>query len=63
MLGRVRLALVVFLAEIKKQDAKKNVTCMVQIHEVAKKHFLLEKEPVLRKKGSGGEVERREGAL
>jgi len=35
---------------------------MVQIHEVAKKHFLLEKEPVLRKKGSGGEVERRRGA-
>jgi len=47
-----------FFTKIKQKDA----TCMVQIHEVAKKHFLLEKEPVLRKKGSGGEVERRRGA-
>ena len=46
MLGRVPLALAVFIAKRRKKD----VTCMVQIHEVAKKHFLLEKEPVLRKK-------------
>jgi len=44
------------------KNKQKDATCMVQIHEVAKKHFLLEKEPVLRKKGSGGEVERRRGA-
>jgi len=59
--GGFLLALVVFLAEIKKQDAKKNVTCMVQIHEVAKKYFLLEKEPVLRKKGSGEKSSAEEG--
>jgi len=34
---------------------------MVQIHEVAKKHFLLEKEPVLRKKGSGEKSSAEEG--
>ena len=50
------------MAEIKKQDAKKkNVTCMVQTHEVAKKYFLLEKEPVLRKKGSGEKSSAEEG--
>jgi len=63
MLGRVRLALVVFLAEIKKQDAKKRMSlAWCKSMKWLKKHFLLEKEPVLRKKRKWGEVERRRGA-
>jgi len=62
MLGRVRLALVVFLAEIKKQDAKKRMSlAWCKSMKWLKKHFLLEKEPVLRKKGSGEKSSAEEG--
>jgi len=59
MLGRVRLALALFFLQ---KTSKKMLLAWCKSMKWLKKHFLLEKEPVLRKKGSGGEVERRRGA-
>jgi len=44
------------------KTSKKMLLAWCKSMKWLKKHFLLEKEPVLRKKGSGGEVERRRGA-